>query len=316
MPALPSLRQLEYLVAVARRLNFTQAAADCFVTQSTLSAGIRELESTLGAPMLERDRQRVMLTPVGAEVFARAEQLLAAAADLSRLVISRSDPLAGEVSIGAIPTIAPFFLPPLLRALRAPAPGLRVLLRERTTADLLRRVRDGEIDYALVALPYDLADLKFANLFDEALWLVAPAREFNAAMALRDVPPDRLLLLEEGHCLREHTLAACPAQPSNRELEASSLFTLVQMVEEGWGYAVLPEMAISGGALEHTRLAARRLPSPAPSRGIALVARRSDVRPQLFDLLAELAKGCRSEVSEGGEIVRGQSLKSGKKPLD
>lgn len=310
MPAMPSLRQLEYLVAVARRLNFTQAAADCFVTQSTLSAGIRELESTLGAPMLERDRQRVLLTPLGAEVLGRAEQLLAGAADLAQLVARRSDPFSGEVSIGAIPTIAPFFLPPLLRALRERCPDLRVLVRENQTAELLRRLQDGEIDYGFVALPYATADLKLRELFEEALWLVGPPGEIKRVTSLTRLPPDRLLLLEAGHCLREHTLAACPAAPSRRAVEANSLFTLVQMVEDGWGYALLPEMAIDGGSIAHTGLASRRLLAPMPTRVIALVARRTEVRPQLFELLAELAAGCRSKLSGGARTGRGRAPNS------
>lgn len=291
MASLPSLRQLEYLAAVARRLNFTHAAADCFVTQSTLSAGIRELEQTLGVQLLERDRQRVLLTGVGRAVLERAETLLAAAHDLANFAATQGDPLAGEVRLGAIPTIAPFLLPEYLRRLRAACPALRVLLREDQTADLLRRVRDGEIDFGIIALPYETGDLLVEPMFAEGLWLVAPPGEFDAAPRIGDIPAERLLLLEEGHCLREHTLAACPTtRASGHALEASSLYTLVQMVETGWGYAVLPEMAVSSGLVERAGLVARRFRPPAPMRTVAVVTRRTTGRRPLFERLTAIGR--------------------------
>jgi LysR family hydrogen peroxide-inducible transcriptional activator len=293
MPALPSLRQLGYLVAVADRLSFTQAAEACYVTQSTLSAGIKELETVLGARLVERDRQNVLMTPLGLEVARRARGLLAEAEDLAALAAGAAAPMSGVLRLGAIPTIAPFVLPRALPQLRARHPGARLALREDLTAKLLERLRAGALDFALIALPFDTTGLLVAELWQEEFWLVAQEGD-PAARAKRPevsvLAPDRLLLLEEGHCLRDHTLAGCGlAQKANPSgLEATSLLTLVQMVESGLGIALVPEMALKAGILEGTGLVARPLASPAPRRAIALVARASTARREEFELLAAL----------------------------
>jgi LysR family hydrogen peroxide-inducible transcriptional activator len=295
MPALPSLRQLGYLVALAERLSFTQAAEACFVTQSTLSAGIKELESALGVQLVERDRQSVVMTPLGAEVARRARALLAQAQDLAALAAGASEPMSGLLRLGAIPTIAPFVLPAVLKRLRARHPRARLALREDLTAKLLERLAAGALDFALIALPYDTPGLLVEELWQEEFWLVAQEGD-PAARAKRPgiaaVAPDRLLLLEEGHCLREHTLTGCGlAQKANPSgLEATSLLTLVQMVESGLGIALIPEMALKAGILKGTALVARPLAPPAPRRIIALVARASTARRQEFELLAALIR--------------------------
>ncbi len=288
MSALPSLRQLGYLVALARYLNFTRAAAACFVTQSTLSAGLKELEATLGANLVERDRQSVLMTPLGLEVAARARSLLAAAEDLTQLAAAAAEPMTGTLRLGAIPTLAPFLLPRILPGLRAKYPQLKLLLREDISANLLQRLADGQLDFALLALPFDTGDMQVRPLFDDEFWLVG--REDDPALKARRATvsapvAERLVLLEEGHCLRQHTLAACHrSEPSNRSgVEATSLLTLVQMVESGIGLALVPEIALSSGLLKGTRLVARPLTPPAPKRSIVLLARRSSAR------LAELA---------------------------
>ena len=292
MPALPSLRQLGYLVALAQHLNFTRAAAACFVTQSTLSAGLKELEATLGATLVERDRQSVLMTPLGLEVAARARSLLAAAEDLAQLAAAAAEPMTGTLRLGAIPTLAPFLLPRILPGLRAKYPQLKLLLREDVSANLLQRLADGQLDFALLALPFDTGDMQVRPLFDDEFWLVG--REDDPALKARRATvsapvAERLVLLEEGHCLRQHTLAACPrseprSEPPNRSgVEATSLLTLVQMVEAGIGLALVPEIALSSGLLKGTRLVARPLTPPVPKRSIVLLARRSSAR------LAELA---------------------------
>lgn len=301
MPSIPSLRQLRYLVAVVERLNFTQAAEACFVTQSTLSAGIKELEQTLGARLLERDRQRVLVTPLGEEIVARARHLLAQAEDLAAHARDAAAPMRGTLRLGAIPTIAPFLLPRLVPEVRGDYPDLRLVLREDTTAQLLQRLDEGRLDFALLALPYDVGDLVAEPLFDDELVLVAAPGDLRAAHArfgLDRVDPERLLLLEEGHCLREHTLVACgvaggrPAVANHSGIEASSLVTLVQMVAGGLGVALLPAMALDSGLLEASRLVYRRL-QPAPSRTIALVARRSSTRVTEFRMLADKLRSMR-----------------------
>src|SRR5262245_65182560 len=173
MPALPSLRQLGYLVELAERLNFRAAAEAQFVTQSTLSAGIKELEKLLGVQLVERDKRRVRLTAVGEEVTARARELLAGATDLAESARSAIAPLSGTLRLGAIPTIAPFLLPDVLSPLRRAYPALKLHLREDLTERLLDRLRAGSLDIALIALPYETGDLYVRELFEDEFWFVA-----------------------------------------------------------------------------------------------------------------------------------------------
>ena len=292
MHALPSLRQLRYLVVLSETRNFTRAAEACFVTQSTLSAGLKELETTLGVQLVERDRQSVRMTPVGAAVADRARGLLAGAEDLVEAASAGAKPMTGTVRLGAIPTIAPFLLPSLIPAVRERYPELRLALREDLTANLLLRLGRGELDFALIALPFDTADLLVRPLFDDELWLVAPKGDPQLAakkITISQRMTERLLILEEGHCLRDHTLQACGREQvaSAEGIEATSLLTLVEMVESGLGLALVPEIAVQGGLLASSQLVARPLASPAPKRTVALVARRSTARSAEFSALAE-----------------------------
>lgn len=293
MSALPSLRQLRYLVAVSDKLNFTQAAESCFVTQSTLSAGIKELEATLGTRLVERERHSVMMTAVGAEVVARARRLLAEAEDLTEWARNAERPMSGLLRLGVIPTIAPFLLPAVLPEVRSRYPELKLALREDLTANLLARLATGQIDFALIALPYDTGNLQVCPLFDEELLLIAPAgREADMPRDIGKLDPEALLLLEEGHCLRGHTLGGCRLdEPRVTGMEATSLFTLAQMVEGGLGMALLPDMTLRSGLLGHMNLVAHRFSEPRPRRTIALVARSSNARQECFARLAELIAG-------------------------
>jgi LysR family hydrogen peroxide-inducible transcriptional activator len=293
--ALPSLRQLKYLVALAEQLNFTRAARASFVTQSTLSAGLRELEDTLGARLVERDRKTVAMTPLGIEVAARARSLIAQAEDLAELAAGAAAPMTGTLRLGVIPTIAPFLLPIVLPELRSRYPKLKLALREDLTANLLARLEAAQLDQALIALPYDTGDMLQAPLFDDEFWLVGreddPALKQKRAVVNAPVA-ERLLLLEEGHCLREHTLAACArtAKPNPTGIEATSLPTLIQMVESGLGLALLPEMALKSGMLAGTQLVARPLAPPVPKRNIALLARPTTARRAEFETVANLMR--------------------------
>jgi len=292
-----SLRQLSYLVALSETLNFTRAAQRCFVTQSTLSSGIRELERALDAVLFERDRQSVALTPLGHDLVVRAHAILGQTLDFVNAAQTASGPLEGTVTLGAIPTIAPFLLPRLLRQIRHELPALTTLLREEQTPVLLRAVADGEMDFAILALPMDVGRLQVYPLFTEELWLIAAehdpmARLIHPRAAQIDI--ERLMLLSEGHCLREHSLEACQGGRRGRQrapsaIEASSLPTLVQMVEAGLGVALLPEMAIKAGFLVGSKVIARPLAAPAPRREIALVARPSTPRAPLLLRLQVLA---------------------------
>jgi LysR family hydrogen peroxide-inducible transcriptional activator len=292
MPSLPTLRQLAYLVELSERLNFRVAAEAQFVTQSTLSAGIKELETQLGVQLVERDRRHVRLTAVGEDVASRARELLAAARDLAEAARAGTRPLCGPLRLGAIPTIAPYLLPVALPALRRAHPDLKLYLREDLTQRLLERLHAGPLEVSLIALPYDTGDLYVRELFRDEFSFVA--REGDPAarqkqVALQKIDPGQLLLLEEGHCLRDHAIAACGQRRGAWEsrVEATSLTTLIQMVEGGLGVTLLPRITLDAGILEGTRLVARPLAPPAPSRKLALVARRTSPRRRDTDLLAE-----------------------------
>jgi LysR family hydrogen peroxide-inducible transcriptional activator len=292
MPALPTLRQLAYLVELSQRLNFRVAAEAQFVTQSTLSAGLKELETLLGVQLVERDQRHVLLTAVGETIAARARDLLAAATDLAETARSAARPLSGLLRLGAIPTIAPFLLPSVLPALRRAHKELKLHLREDLTQRLLERLRAGSLDVALIALPFDTGDLYVRELFKDEFWFVA-RRDAPAArekeVAIRKIDIGEMLLLEEGHCLRDHAIAACGPRRRTWEprVEATSLTTLIQMIEGGWGVTLLPGITLDVGILKGTRLVARPFARPAPSRTLALVARHTSSRRRDADLLAD-----------------------------
>lgn len=293
MAALPSLRQLRYLIALAEDLNFTRAAQASFVSQSTLSTGLKELESTLGVQLVERDKQNVALTAVGEEVVARARQVLAAAEDLSDFASDASRPMQGQLRLGVIPTIAPFLLPSVMPALREKFPALQLALREDLTAHLLERLRNRQLDFALIALPYDTGDLRVLPLYKDKFWLVGREKDpaiTGKAIQLSSNWTERLLLLEEGHCLRDHALQACSAtEVANVDgMEATSLLTLVQMVASGMGVALLPEMAIHSGLLNNLALKSRPLAPPAPERVIALVTRSTSAHMAEFEAIGRV----------------------------
>ncbi len=305
MTALPSLKQLHYLVALSEHLSFTRAAQSCFVTQSTLSAGLKELEDVLGARLVERDRQTVLMTPVGLEVVGRARAILAATQDLAEFAAGAGESMTGLIRLGVIPTIAPFLLPRAMQALRVRYPKLKLALREDLTANLLSRLEAGELDFALIALPYNTAQFLVETLFDDALRIVGlkndpelKAKQLHITSSISD----RLLLLEEGHCLRDHVLSACgtPTSRSPGRVEATSLLTLMQMVESGFGVGLIPEMAIRSGLMESPNLIARQVIKPAPKRTIALVARRSTPRYEDLKALAELIR----TVGRSGTLLR------------
>jgi LysR family hydrogen peroxide-inducible transcriptional activator len=290
--ALPTLRQLAYLVELSERLNFRVAAEGQFVTQSTLSAGIKELETLLGVQLVERDNRNVRLTAVGEDVAGRARELLASARDLAEAARSAARPLSGPLRLGAIPTIAPYLLPSVLPALRRAHAELKLYLREDLTKVLLERLRGGSLDVALIALPFDTGDLYVRELFKDEFAFVAreddPAVQTKEVL-LRRIDSGDMLLLEEGHCLRDHAIAACGPRRGAWEsrVEATSLTTLIQMVEGGLGVTLLPEITLDAGILKGTGLVARQLSPPVLSRTLALVARSTSPRRRDADVLAE-----------------------------
>lgn len=295
MAALPTLKQFQYLVALSEELNFSRAAESCFVTQSTLSAGLKELENILGAQLVERDRQNVFLNALGQQITERARSILTDTQDLVSLAAASAEPMTGYLRLGVIPTIAPFLLPQSLKLLRTRYPGLRTGLREDTTASLLQRIDNGQLDFALIALPFDTGSFLVESVFDDELWLAGRKGDPEIkAKGVNHVPTatDRLLLLEEGHCLRDQTLYACAASSGNSTLgiEATSLLTMVQMIESGLGIGLIPDMAVRSGLTDSSDLLVRPLEKPRPKRTIALVARRSTSRLADMHLLVEIIR--------------------------
>ncbi len=288
---LPTLKQLQYLVALHEHGHFGRAAEACFVSQSTLSAGLRELESLLDQVLVERTRRVVRFTPLGNQVVAKAHRLLREAEELSELVQSHSTPLCGEVRMSVIPTIAPFLLPRILPRLRTARPRLRLFLREEPSAAAIESLHHGRADCVLLALPFATGDVEAAELFDDPLLVAFPfddPRDPPPLIAPAAIDEARLLLLEDGHCLKDHVLAACnrPELRASATMIGTSLHTLVQMVDNGLGLTMLPEMAIRAGILNGTRVVARPLHSDHAFRRIALVWRRHSPRADEFRLLA------------------------------
>ncbi|MCG5238894.1 hydrogen peroxide-inducible genes activator [Azospirillum doebereinerae] len=292
MTPLPTLRQLRYLVAVVDRCHFGQAAEACLVSQSTLSAGIQELEELLGTPLLERTRRSVMPTTLGREIADRARVLLKGAEDLVDITRSAADPMAGPLHLGVIPTIGPFMIPRVMPDLRAAFPDLKLYLREDQTARLLAQLNAGELDAALLALPYPVGgDVETVDLAEDRFSFVCPpGHRLSSGETARpaEVAREDMLLLEDGHCLRDHALAACALEsaPRNTTFQGTSLHTLVQMAANGLGVTLLPQMAVDSGILRGLDLVARPLDEGSPGRRIALAWRRSSGRKETFRRLA------------------------------
>ncbi|HEX8261962.1 MAG TPA: hydrogen peroxide-inducible genes activator [Allosphingosinicella sp.] len=292
---IPTLKQLQYLVALEDTGHFGRAAEACFVTQSTLSGGIRELESLIGVVLVERTKRVVRFTPLGARVAAKARRILREADELADMVRAAGKPLAGELRMGVIPTIAPFLLPSLLPRLRREFPELRLYLREETSQAACDGLHRGQLDCVLLALPYACGEVEIEPLLDDRLFVAFPPGEApagKAAVPAAAIDEDRLLLLEDGHCLKEHALAACnrPELRAEAAMLGTSLHTLVQMVANGLGQTLVPEMALRAGILEGTGVAARLLNADHAFRRIALIWRRGSPREKEFRLLAESLK--------------------------
>ncbi len=287
---LPTIKQLQYLVALRQHGHFGKAAEASFVTQSTLSAGLRELETLLGVTLVERTRRVVRFTPLGQKVADKAVRVLRECEELADIAREEGQPLHGELRMGVIPTIAPFLLPTMLPRLRSQWPDLKLYLREETSQAACEALHRGQLDCVLLAMPVACGDVESARLFDDRLRVAFPAGDAPPGRSVdaSEIDPERLLLLEDGHCLKDHALAACnrPDLRAGATMMGTSLHTLVQMVDNGLGVTFVPAMAIDSGILEHTRIVTRDLKSDHASRRIALVWRRSSPREEEFRLLA------------------------------
>ena len=296
---LPSLRQLTFLVTLADELHFSNAAKRCNVTQSTLSAGLKELETILGVTLAERSKRSVIMTPIGKKIAEKARKLLADAEDLVQLAAQASAPMSGDLHLGVIPTVGPYLLPRLRPLLKQAYPNLRLFLREELTEQLLDGLRSGRLDVALIALPHETGDLTCYPLFEDGYHLVVPHDHPLAKVKRIDgdgLQGEQFMLLEKGHCLQQHALSAYPGLiGKNDEFDATSLPTLLAMVEEGLGTTLIPDLAIDGGLTRGHKVGAIALPDSLP-RNIALVWRPSTAREQDLLVLADLLQQARSSL--------------------
>lgn len=291
----PSLKQLKYVCAVAEHKHFSKAAEACHVTQSTLSAAIQELESQLGVVIFERNKKHVLVTPLGERLLQQARRVLGEVEDFVSLAKMHEEALAGEVRLGVIPTIGPFLLPHLLRELRQHYQKLRLFLKEDLSAQLLQQLQQGELDLIILALPYPLPDMETVSLFsDEFLLCLPPGHALERADSVRQqqLRGESLLLLEEGHCLRDHALEACKLDSADMNLvyQGTSLHTLVQMVANGLGVTLLPVMAVEADVLGETQLSLKHFSNENVTREIGMAWRKSDPRRDDYLLLADFIR--------------------------
>jgi LysR family hydrogen peroxide-inducible transcriptional activator len=308
MEPLPSFRHLRYLAAVAHYGHFGRAAVACHVTQSTLSASIKELENVLQATLVDRTKRQVVLTPLGIETVERARDIIDAVEELARTARASCEPLTGTVRMGVIPTIGPFLLPRVLPGLRSEYSRLRLYLIEDLTARLLDALHQGKVDAVLLALPYECGAVESMTLFEDPFVVALPRNHPLARQAC--IKPESLccedlLLLRDGHCLREHALSLCRLADRRRTetFECTSLATVVQMVENGLGTTLLPTLAVEAGLLHGTNLVTRPLLVEGAARKIGLVWRSSTRRRNEFRLLArEIAARSKPHVTSDNSL--------------
>ncbi|MEP4679037.1 MAG: hydrogen peroxide-inducible genes activator [Lentilitoribacter sp.] len=292
---LPTLKQLQYLVALEEHGHFGRAAEACYVTQSTLSAGIKELETLLDVMLVERTRRVVRFTELGKQMVEKSHRILREAEELSDMARSAGQPLVGDVRMSVIPTIAPFLLPKLLPRLRKERPELKLYLKEETSHAACDSLSHGKVDCVLLALPFPCGDVESEVLFSDEIFIAFPKDDPRDPPKRVDpafIDENRLLLLEDGHCLKDHALAACnrPELRASAQMMGTSLHTLVQMVDNSLGLTLLPKMSIDSGILAHTDIIARPIKSDRAFRDIALVWRKNSPRREEFKLLAEIMR--------------------------
>src|ERR1044071_3447059 len=288
-----NLRDLRYLVALADTRHFGKAAERCFVSQPTLSAQSKKLEEYLGVQLLERQPRKVTLTETGAKIVAVARRVLQHSDEIIALARNEHDPLAGKLKLALIPTIGPYLLPLVARRLRKQLPRLQLMLYEYQTQPLLEKLRSGEIDVGLVALPVPDDGLETRALYEEAFTVALPSNHPLAkktSVKLDDLNGQSLLLLEDGHCLRDQALEVCSRVEvkESEEYRATSLETLWQMVAAGLGVTLLPELATQGPFGSGNALAVRPFSRPVPSRTVGAAWRKSTTRTEALTAVCDV----------------------------
>ena len=295
---LPTLRQLTFLLALAEHGSFSRAAEAAHVTQPTLSAGIKELETILGAVLVERGARGATLTPAGEAAVARARIVLTETEDLVHAARAAGEPLSGAFRLGVIPTIAPFLLPRVLPSIRKAFPDLELFLREDLTHRLIESLKERRLDAALIALPYDATAVETEALVADEFLFAADAHHKLAGeddLKPEDLKGESLLLLEDGHCLRDHALAVCAAgqgeaEAARSDFAATSLHTLVQMVKSGLGATLLPKLALDAGLADRMDLSIRRFDPPVAGREIGIAWRKGSARADEARALGQAVK--------------------------
>ena len=287
------LKDLRYLVAVADQRHFGRAAARCFVSQPTLSSQLKKLEQSLGVQLIERAPNNVSLTAAGEEIVARARRILEATDEVVTLARSQHDPLAGRLRVALLPTIGPYLLPRVAPAVRKALPRLELHLYEYQTAPMLQKLHAGELDVGILALPVDSAGLEARELYREAFSVALPEHHPLAArhsVRVADLKGEKLLLLEEGHCLRDQALEVCSRAGvhEQQDFRATSLETLRQMVASGAGITLLPELAGRGAYRNARGLVLRPFAKPAPVRQVGALWRKSSARRGAIDALCRV----------------------------
>jgi LysR family hydrogen peroxide-inducible transcriptional activator len=286
------MRQLQYFLAVFESCHFGQAAESCFVTQSTLSAGIQELESLLGVQLFERNKRKVMATPMGLALAEKAREIIDLGGEMVQLAEGGKGTLVGPLRMGVIPTIGPFLLPRVLPGIRHRYPELQLLLVEEQTARLVERLNNGKLDCAILALPYDLPGLEYQVFFDELFHIAFPKGHplsKGGPIPSTDLPANEIMLLEEGHCLREHALGACHTKglKRNTAVQGTSLYTMIEMVAGGQGITFIPALAVDSALVKQSDISLRPLAEKGPHRQIGLVWRPTFPRQDDLQLLAD-----------------------------
>ncbi|MEL6473302.1 MAG: hydrogen peroxide-inducible genes activator [Pseudomonadota bacterium] len=292
---LPTIRQLQFLIALADESSFSRAAARCNVTQPTLSAAIKEVEKLLDVQLVEREARGASLTRAGEAAVERARKIIAEAEELVTVAEKAGAPLSGPFRLGAIPTIAPFVLPQITRQLRDTYPKLKLYLREDKTDALVEALRARTLDAAIIGLPWTLPGIEVESLLDDEFLFVASPE--HALFSKRDLTTDDLanedlLLLEDGHCMRDHALSVC-AMPNGRdgaEVSATSLQTLIHMVAGDLGVSLLPKIAVDAGIADHADVEVRAFRTPVVGRAIGIAWRTGSSRAEEARLIGAAIK--------------------------
>jgi LysR family hydrogen peroxide-inducible transcriptional activator len=303
-----SLRSLGYLVTLAEERHFGRAAERCFVSQPTLSAQIKKLEEQLGGQLLERTQRRVMVTGLGREVVERARRILQGVDEIVALTESRQDPLAGELRVGLIPTVAPYLLPRVAGLLKQRLPRLRLMLLELQTEELLRQLSAGSLDLAILARPFADQGLESEDLYREDFFVALPGDHpltKKQSISVADLDNQTVLLLAEGHCLRDQALEVCGrvSVKEPQDFRATSLETVRQMVAAGIGTTLLPALAIDEAGLPEASLAVRPFTDPRPNRVITAAWRATSAREATMRNVGQVIRDAVRGLGDGVNIV-------------